>query len=81
MQKIKEFQLDSKLNCFKSTSVLKIEKYGWCCTPQLLSQSEVSIMLLSQLCSTCYAAVQIETCWKSILLCNQGSYYEKYAVT
>ena len=40
-------------------------KYGWCCVPQLSSETEVSIALLCQLCSTRYTAVRIKNCLKS----------------
>ena len=35
------------------------------CAPQLSSETEVSIALLCQLCSTCYTAVRIKKCLKS----------------
>jgi len=37
----------------------------WCCTPQLSSETEVSISLLCQVFSTHFTAVQIKNCLKS----------------
>jgi len=41
------------------------KKIRWCCAPQLSSETEVSISLLCQACSTFYTAVQIKRCLKS----------------
>jgi len=38
------------------------KKYGGAMAPQLLSETEVSIALLCQLCLTHYTAVQIKNC-------------------
>jgi len=48
-------------NCSKSMSVIKVATMNiqWCCMPQLLSKTEVSISLPCQLCSTCYTAIWI----------------------
>ena len=45
------------------------ERKGWCRVPQLYkssSESEVSITLRCWLCSTCYTAVRLKNCSKSI---------------
>ena len=55
--------LSAIFNCYtevqikKSTCVIKVATINGCCAPQYLSESEISIMLLCQLCSTCYTAV------------------------
>jgi len=52
---------------FESMSVIKVAttKIRWCHTPQLSSETEVSIALLCQLCSTHYTAVRTKNCLKS----------------
>jgi len=61
-------------NCLKSSPVSVIhwcnqsshyKKYRWCSVPQLSSETELSIALLCQLCSTRYIAVRIKSCLKS----------------
>ena len=55
-------------NCSKSMSVIKVataRNMKVPRAPQLLSETEVSIALLYQLCSTCYTAVRIKKCLKS----------------
>jgi len=55
------------------------KKIWWCRAPQLLSETEVRIALLCQLCSIRYTAVQITNCFEKHL-CNQSSHHnnEKY---
>jgi len=50
---------------FKKYLYNHYEKYGHCLTPQLSSETEVSIALLYQLCSTHYTVVRIKNCLKS----------------
>ena len=64
-------------NCSKSMSVIKVatarNTIVPCARPCLSSETEVSIALLCQLCSTYYTAVQIKKCLKSTSVLKEAT--------
>jgi len=65
-------------NCSKSTFVIKVAtmKIQWCHMPQLSSETEVPISLLSAMFNSLHSSMNLELFEK--YLCNQDSYFEIY---